>query len=107
MIIGLCGRAGSGKDTIADFLVNEYNFTKLSFGKILKDVVSIIFGWDRKLLEGDTIESREKEDKWWSDNLKIKITPKIFLRNYKKIDLEKFILCIIICSYVQNVIILI
>ena len=56
---------------------------KVSFGKVLKDVVSCIFGWPRNLLEGDTIESREfreKEDKWWSEHLKIKITPRIAMQ---------------------------
>ena len=79
MIIGLIGRAGSGKDTVADFLVNNHDFTKLSFGKILKDVISIIFGWDRELLEGDTLESREFRetiDEWWSKELGFSVTPR-------------------------------
>lgn len=82
-LIGLSGRAGSGKDTVANYMVNNYNYTKLSFGKVLKDVVSCIFGWPRYLLEGDTKESREfreKEDKWWSEHLKIKITPRIAMQ---------------------------
>ena len=82
-LIGLSGRAGSGKDTVANYMVNNYNYTKLSFGNVLKDVVSCIFGWPRHLLEGDTKESREfreKEDKWWSTHLKIKITPRIALQ---------------------------
>lgn len=79
MIIGLIGRAGSGKDTVADFLVNNHGFTKLSFGKILKDVISIIFGWNRELLEGDTLESREFRetiDEWWSKELGFSVTPR-------------------------------
>ena len=82
-IIGLSGRAGSGKDTVANYLVKNYGYTKLSFGNVLKDVVACIFGWPRELLEGDTKESREfrnKEDKWWSEHLKFKITPRIALQ---------------------------
>ena len=82
-LIGLSGKSGSGKDTVANYLVTNYNYTKLSFGSVLKDVVSCIFGWPRNLLEGDTKESREfrnKEDKWWSEHLKIKITPRIALQ---------------------------
>ena len=50
MLYVLCGSSGSGKDTIADYLINKYDFVKLSFADCLKDVVSIIFNWDRKLL---------------------------------------------------------
>lgn len=58
----------------------NYGYVKVSFGNVLKYVVSCIFGWPRNLLEGDTIESREKEDKWWSAHLKIKITPIIAMQ---------------------------
>lgn len=90
MLIGLIGNAGSGKDTMADYLVKNYGFEKLSFGKILKDVVSIIFNWNRKLLEGDNLESRifrETEDIWWSEQLKFKVTPRKILQ---KIGTELF-----------------
>lgn len=83
MIIGVCGLKGSGKDTISDYFVNKYGFIKLHFGGILKDVCSTIFNWPRHLLEGDTVESREfreTEDKWWSNKLGFKITPRIALQ---------------------------
>lgn len=74
MIIGLCGLAGSGKDTLADILVKDNNFIKISFADTLKDIISIIFNWDRKKLQGLTKEDRlwrEEKDEWWSDKLKI------------------------------------
>jgi len=74
VIIGICGFQGSGKDTFSNYLVNEYGFEKLSFASVAKDVISAIFGWDRKMLEGDTNESRifrEIVDPWWSDKLSI------------------------------------
>lgn len=83
MIIGLCGLKGSGKDTIADYLCKNYNFTKLSFACSVKDIASIIFSWDRELLEGSTDESREfreKKDDWWSMNLGLDITPRKMLQ---------------------------
>ena len=84
MIIGICGSAGSGKTTIAKYLVEKYNFIELSFATCLKDVISIIFDWDRKLLEGDTPESRqwrETIDDWWSIRLGIpNLTPRFILQ---------------------------
>lgn len=58
MIIGLSGKAGSGKDTIADYLVTK-GFKKLSFGSPVKDITAIITNWNRDLVEGSTKESRE------------------------------------------------
>jgi len=84
MIIGLCGLAGSGKTTIAKYLVEKYNFIELSFATCLKDIVSIIFNWNRELLEGDTLESRqwrETIDEWWSIRLGIpNLTPRFILQ---------------------------
>ena len=84
VIIGICGFQGSGKDTVANYLVNHYNFKKLSFASILKDIVSIIFNWDRNMLEGLTKEARlqrEIVDEWWSKNLNIPhFTPRYALQ---------------------------
>lgn len=74
MIIAFCGFIGSGKDTAANYLVDNYNFEKDSFAKTLKDVLSVLFNWDRTLLEGLTEESRawrNQVDSWWSDRLGI------------------------------------
>ena len=86
MIIGLCGLIGSGKDTFANLLVNEYGFVKLSFAAALKDVLSAVFGWDRGLLEGDTEESRvfrNTVDEWWSQRLGIPhLTPRMMMQHW-------------------------
>ena len=74
MIIGLCGAQGSGKDTVANILITEYGFVKLTFASTLKDVVAILFSWPRDLLEGLTEESRlwrETVDDFWSAKLSI------------------------------------
>ena len=74
MIIGLCGTQGSGKDTVANILISEYGFVKLTFASTLKDVVAILFSWPRDLLEGLTEESRlwrETVDDFWSAKLSI------------------------------------
>lgn len=74
VILGICGFQGAGKDTFANYLVSNHNFIKFSFAGATKDVLNVVFGWDRALLEGDTVESRkfrETEDIWWSEKLGI------------------------------------
>lgn len=83
MIIGICGFIGSGKDTIADYLVNNHGFRRESFANSLKDAVAAVFGWDRVLLEGRTKEAREwreQPDRWWSERLGKEITPRWVLQ---------------------------
>ena len=83
MIIGLCGFAGSGKGTLADILVENHGFRKISFATKLKDVASVMFGWNRDLLEGITDESRawrEEVDEYWSNELEQEVTPRIMLQ---------------------------
>jgi hypothetical protein len=85
MIVGICGLIGSGKDTIADYLVNFHEFRRESFARSLKDAVAAVFGWNRDLLEGRTKESREwreQVDFWWSNRLGMKITPRWILQNW-------------------------
>jgi hypothetical protein len=86
MIIGICGFQSSGKDTIAELLINECGFKKLSFASALKDIVSIIFGWPRDKLEGLTNtdrEWREEIDVWWSATLQIpQLSPRYVLQYF-------------------------
>ena len=84
MIIGICGWIGSGKDTIADYLVNLHEFRRDSWANSLKDAVSAVFGWDRELLEGRTRQSREWRetvDPWWAQRLDMpRLTPRYILQ---------------------------
>jgi hypothetical protein len=83
MIIGVCGFIGSGKDTVADYLTNFHEFRRESFANSLKDAVSMVFGWDRTLLEGRTKQAREwreQRDEWWSSRLGQEITPRWILQ---------------------------
>ena len=58
IVIGLTGKAGAGKSTVADYLVEKHGFTKLSFAgplkKMLRTLDPIIFnagGGDCRLSE--------------------------------------------------------
>ena len=86
MIIGVCGFIGSGKDTIADYLVNLHHFRRESFANTLKDAVAQVFGWDRTMLEGRTKQAREwreQVDPWWADRLSIPhLTPRYILQQW-------------------------
>lgn len=86
MIIGIAGFIGSGKDTIADYLITFKGFRRMSYAEPLKDAVASIFNWDRELLEGTTKYSREWRDTvdtWWADRLEIKhLTPRWVLQQW-------------------------
>jgi hypothetical protein len=83
MIVGLVGFIGAGKGTVADLLVERHGFFKESYANSLKDACSIIFGWDRQMLEGATPESRtwrEQPDEWWSEKLGREFSPRLALQ---------------------------
>lgn len=86
MIVGVAGFIGSGKDTIADYLITFKGFRRMSYAEPLKDAISAIFGWDRELLEGTTKYSREWRDQidpWWADRLQIPhLTPRWVLQQW-------------------------
>ena len=85
-IVAVCGFQGAGKDTIADYLIKHHNFKKLSFAGAVKDIASIVFGWDREMLEGSTQTSRKEReivDKWWAEKLQIpNLSPRYVLQYF-------------------------
>lgn len=85
MIIGVIGLINSGKSTVADVLVKQHNFTKVSFADSLKDAAAAIFGWPRELLQGDTDQSRqwrEQVDDYWSRVMQHPVTPRWVLQHF-------------------------
>jgi hypothetical protein len=83
MLIGVIGFIGSGKGTVGDYLIEKKGWRHDAFAAPLKDAVSIIFGWDRKLLEGDTDISRawrEEIDKKWSKVVGFDLSPRYALQ---------------------------
>jgi hypothetical protein len=86
MIVGIAGFIGSGKDTIADYLITFKGFKRMSYAGPLKDAVAAIFDWDRELLEGTTQYSRQWRDTvdiWWAERLNIPhLTPRFVLQQW-------------------------
>lgn len=79
-IIAITGLKGSGKDTIANIICkHDSSFKPLAFADHLKDIVALMFGWDRDMLSGRFPESREwreQPDEFWSKELGIEFTPR-------------------------------
>lgn len=93
-IVAVNGLIGSGKDTFSKHFIDA-GFHRLSFAESLKDAVSVIFGWDRELLEGATEESRDwrdTTDTFWTKKLDlgVDITPRWILQNFGTNVIRKF-----------------
>ena len=69
-VVGLGYIAQAGKDTIADYLVNEYGFRKTSFATALKEAARAIFGFTEDQLYGPK-EVKEAVDPFWNARLNI------------------------------------
>jgi len=50
-IIGVCGKGGSGKDTIADYLVKNHNYNRVAAADAMKDDLCRYLDMDRETLE--------------------------------------------------------
>ena len=64
MLIGLSGKAGSGKDTVADYLVEKHGFVKLAFAAPLKQGMKHLFGFSEEQLNDPTL--KETVDEKWN-----------------------------------------
>lgn len=53
MIIGFTGKARSGKDTAADYLVRHFGYKKYSFADPLKETINRLMGWNHEHAYGD------------------------------------------------------
>ena len=60
-IIGICGRAGAGKDTAADVLVKSFGFVKVSLTDPMKRICKEVFGFTDEQLWGPS-ERRNESD---------------------------------------------
>jgi hypothetical protein len=62
MIIGICGHAGSGKDTVANYISQGWNFYHISFASPLKEACRVIFDWTSDHTDG---KLKEIVDERW------------------------------------------
>lgn len=62
-IIAICGLKRSGKDTIADYLVSNYGYTKIKLADPIKHVVKHLFGFTSDQV-GETDEKDIIDQKW-------------------------------------------
>lgn len=64
MIIGVVGRANTGKSTVAARLVARHGFTERSFAAPLKRIVADLFGFDDRQLFGPSSAREEPHHSW-------------------------------------------
>lgn len=57
MLVGILGRKGAGKDTIADYLIENYDFEKLILAQPLKDACKVLFNFNDEQLYGNLKET--------------------------------------------------
>lgn len=91
IVVGMTGRAGSGKDTVANYLVQHHGFTKLAYAGPLKSAVCELFAIEPAVLEDRIMKEKIVEDwgrspRWlaqWlgTDILREKIDENIFVKN--------------------------
>ena len=55
-LMGLTGKARSGKDTTGDYLSKKYGYHTFAMAKPIKEACRVIFGWDDRHLHGDLKE---------------------------------------------------
>ena len=67
MLVLLCGYKRCGKDTVASYLSQNYNFNHLKISYLLKKTLKVLFNFTDEQLEGNLKESID--DNW-------KITPR-------------------------------
>jgi len=61
-VIAICGVMRSGKDTIANYICEKYDYKHVKIADTLKKTVSVLFGFTQEQLE---CESKDSIDKSW------------------------------------------
>ena len=73
LIIALSGKKRSGKDTVADYLVERFGFVKYGFADPIKEIGKIMFDFSEEQLNSD---KKEEIDERWG------ISPRQFMQRF-------------------------
>jgi len=80
MIVGVSGKAGSGKDSFSDTLVNEYGFVRVAFADPIKQHCKEVHSWNgmkddygRALLQQEGDHHRQFDSDVWLNIAKQRI----------------------------------
>ncbi len=98
----LCGRMRSGKDSIADYLIKEFGYKKLSFAQALKEEVSKAVGCTVEEMNEEPLRSqirpvlqvwgtefrRNQNPDYWVAKLRDKITDSLEVTPYVVTDVR-------------------
>ena len=79
MIIGVCGQSGSGKDTVADYLVVKWGFMKLSLADVLKRFCKEVYQFTDEQLWGPS-EKRNAPDMRYPTGHSGYLSPRVALQ---------------------------
>lgn len=71
ILLGITGYKQSGKDTIANYLIQKYSFEKYAFAYPLKEICKCAFNLTEEQLNG---KDKEVKDEFW------KTTPRIMMQ---------------------------
>ena len=63
MLVGICGKAGAGKDTIGDYLINKYKFKKIALADPIKRLVKDVFALDDHTVY-DRVAREQPLERW-------------------------------------------
>jgi dephospho-CoA kinase len=63
MLVGMVGKAGSGKDTVGDYLIKNYGFNKIALADPIKRLVKDIFVLDDHTVY-DRVAREQPLEKW-------------------------------------------
>lgn len=64
MIVGITGRARSGKDTAGDYIQSRYGIPKMSLAGPLKKAVTHMFGITQEMAEGSNYDRQQIVEPW-------------------------------------------
>jgi len=86
LVIGMVGKAGSGKDTVGEYLIDTYNFQRLSLASPLKAGIQSVFMLDdRTMYDREARELPLKDFPDWSVRKLLQfVGTELFRNNFDK-----------------------